>query len=57
MILLIDQYEKFQEYYKKHFPNLIEKFIIVGIGINLIKSPKIKSYPTTNILDLSRCQG
>ena len=26
------------------------KYIIVGIGINLIKNPKIKNYPTTNIL-------
>ena len=26
------------------------KFIVIGIGINLIKSPKIKNYPTTNIL-------
>ncbi len=26
------------------------KFIIVGIGINLVKNPKIKNYPTTNIL-------
>ena len=25
------------------------KFIIIGIGINLIKSPEIKNYPTTNI--------
>ena len=24
--------------------------MIVGIGINLIKSPKIANYPTTNIL-------
>ena len=27
-------------------------FIIVGIGINLIKSPNIKNYPTINFLDL-----
>ena len=26
------------------------KFIIIGIGINLIQSPEIKNYPTTNIL-------
>ena len=26
------------------------KFMIVGIGINLVKNPKIKNYPTTNIL-------
>ena len=26
------------------------KFIIIGIGINLIKNPKIKNYPTSNIM-------
>ena len=30
-----------------------ETFIIVGIGINLIKSPSIKDYKTTNIFDLT----
>ena len=30
-----------------------EKFIIIGIGINLIKSPKIKNYFTTNLFDLT----
>ena len=30
-----------------------EKFIIVGIGINLIKSPIIKNYFTTNLYDLT----
>jgi len=30
-----------------------ETFIVVGIGINLIKSPNIKNYPTTNLLDLT----
>ena len=28
-------------------------FIIVGIGVNLIKSPKIKNYLTTNLFDLT----
>jgi BirA family biotin operon repressor/biotin-[acetyl-CoA-carboxylase] ligase len=28
-------------------------FIIVGIGINLIKSPTIKNYLTTNLFDLT----
>ena len=28
-------------------------FIVVGIGINLIKSPKIKNYLTTNLFDLT----
>jgi len=27
-------------------------FLIVGIGINLVKSPKIKNYPATNLLEL-----
>jgi len=26
------------------------KYIIVGVGMNLVKNPKIKNYPTTNIL-------
>ena len=30
-----------------------EKFIVVGIGINLIKSPTIKNYLTTNLFDLT----
>ena len=30
-----------------------QTFIIIGIGINLIKSPYIRNYPTTNILDLT----
>ena len=31
-------------FYKK------DKFIVIGIGINLIKSPNVKNYLTTNIL-------
>ena len=30
--------------------NQKHKFLIIGIGINLIKNPIIKNYPTTNIL-------
>jgi len=30
-----------------------EKFIVVGIGVNLIKSPTIKNYLTTNLFDLT----
>jgi BirA family biotin operon repressor/biotin-[acetyl-CoA-carboxylase] ligase len=30
-----------------------ETFIIVGIGINLVKSPSIKYYLTTNLFDLT----
>ena len=29
------------------------KYLIVGIGLNLIKNPKIKEYPTTNLYDLT----
>tara|TARA_Y100000590_G_scaffold334000_1_gene379972 strand:- start:1222 stop:1779 length:558 start_codon:yes stop_codon:yes gene_type:complete len=29
-------------------------YIIVGIGINLIKSPYIKNYPTTNLFELTK---
>ena len=28
------------------------KFLIVGIGVNLIKSPEIKNYLTTNLSEL-----
>ena len=30
-----------------------KKFLIVGIGINITKSPKIKNYPTTNLNELA----
>ena len=29
-----------------------KNFLIIGIGINLIKSPKINKYPTTNLYEL-----
>ena len=29
-----------------------KKYLIVGVGINLIKSPYIKNYPTTNLKEL-----
>jgi BirA family transcriptional regulator, biotin operon repressor / biotin---[acetyl-CoA-carboxylase] ligase len=32
---------------------LDSNFLIVGIGINIKKSPKIKNYPTTNLNDLT----
>ncbi len=31
---------------------LNKKYLIVGIGINLVKSPYIKNYPTTNLKEL-----
>ena len=33
--------------------NCNQTFIIIGIGINLIKSPSIHSYPTTNFFELT----
>ena len=33
---------------------LDKKYLIVGIGINLIKSPNIKNYPTTNLIKLTK---
>ena len=30
------------------------KYLIVGIGLNLIRSPNIPSYPTTNLYDLTK---
>ena len=30
-----------------------EKFIVVGVGVNLVKSPTIKDYLTTNLFDLT----
>jgi BirA family transcriptional regulator, biotin operon repressor / biotin---[acetyl-CoA-carboxylase] ligase len=32
---------------------LNKDFLIIGIGINITKSPKIKNYPTTNLQELS----
>ena len=33
--------------------NLNNKFLIVGIGINIAKSPNIKNYPTTNLNEIT----
>ena len=30
------------------------KYLIVGIGLNLVKSPNIKNYPTTNLYELTK---
>ena len=30
------------------------KFLITGIGLNLVKSPKIKNYLTTNLFELTK---
>ena len=29
------------------------KFLIIGIGINLVKNPNIRNYPTTNLFELT----
>ena len=31
-----------------------KKFLIVGIGLNLVKNPEIKDYPTAKISDYTR---
>ena len=31
-----------------------KKYLIIGIGINLSKSPNIKNYPTTNLYNLTK---
>ena len=31
-----------------------EIYMIVGIGINLVKNPNIVNYPTTNLLEVSK---
>ena len=30
-----------------------KKFLVVGIGLNLIKNPNIRDYPTTNLYTLT----
>ena len=37
---------------QENIDKLDKKYLIVGIGINLIKSPSINNYPTTNLYDL-----
>ena len=34
------------------FNKINKEYLVVGIGINLIKSPNIKNYPTTNLFKL-----
>jgi BirA family biotin operon repressor/biotin-[acetyl-CoA-carboxylase] ligase len=38
---------------QEKFTNSKKNFIIIGIGINLIKSPNIVGYPTTNFFELT----
>ena len=49
--LLIDK-KKICGILQETLVKLDKKFLIIGIGINLIKNPNIKNYPTTNLHDL-----
>ena len=51
--LLIDK-KKICGILQETLTKLNKKYLIVGIGINLIKSPYIKNYPTINLLDLTK---
>ena len=51
--LLIDR-KKICGILQETLTKLNKKYLIVGIGINLIKSPYIKNYPTVNLLDLTK---
>ena len=30
-----------------------QRFLIIGIGINIVKSPNISNYPTTNLYEIT----
>jgi len=49
--LLIDK-KKICGILQEKISKLNKKYLIVGIGINLIKNPNLKNYPTTNLSDL-----
>ena len=49
--LLIDK-KKICGILQEKITKLNKKYLIVGIGINLIKNPNFKSYPTTNLHEL-----
>ena len=50
---LLIQKKKISGILQETVSNLDNKFLIVGIGINITKSPKIKNYPTTNLNELT----
>ena len=50
--LLIDK-KKICGILQEKISNLNKKYLIVGIGINLIKNPSIKNYPTINLYKLT----
>ena len=49
--LLIDK-KKICGILQEKISKLNKKYLIVGIGINLIKNPNLKNYPTTNLFEL-----
>jgi len=49
--LLIDK-KKICGILQEKISNLNKKYLIVGIGINLIKNPNLRNYPTTNLSEL-----
>ena len=49
--LLIDK-KKICGILKEKISKLNKKYLIVGIGINLVKNPNLKNYPTTNLSEL-----
>ena len=49
--LLIDK-KKICGILQETLTKLDKKYLIVGVGLNLIKSPYIKNYPTTNLNEL-----
>ena len=49
--LLIDR-KKICGILQEKISKLNKKYLIVGIGINLIKNPNLKNYPTTNLGEL-----
>ena len=51
--LLIDR-KKICGILQETLTKLNKKYLIVGIGINLIKNPYIRNYPTINLLDLTK---
>ena len=31
-----------------------KKYLIIGIGLNVVKSPEIRNYPTTNLSEITK---
>ena len=50
---LLIQKKKISGILKKIIKKFNKRYLIVGIGINLIRNPKIKNYPTTSLLNIT----